>query len=174
MPRCAVPLLEPQKAFPGFLFRYKSTFTTTNERATPVVDFVNRIVGRLAGDEAGCVHRDVSLKPGEVLLRLNGACVQVDREVPRGGDRCLYPVWGPATLHGRKALCVTRGQVERTFIRGNMVMEHRCPAGPVESPDGPQRRAPVRPLAAIVDSFGGKAECTVCCDWAIAPNNLKR
>ncbi len=120
-----VPLLEKHRTLPGFLFRYKSSFSASNERAQPVVDFVNRMVALLSA-EPSTLGRDVRLQPGHVVFALNGACLSVatPQRPPAGGVD--YPVSGSATIHGREALRIVDGRVRRTIVRGNLVARTRA------------------------------------------------
>src|SRR5690606_26511340 len=127
-----VPLLEEHRTLPGFSFRYKSTFSTSNEAARPVVEFVNRMVAYLADDAQSGPRQDVRLRPGQVLFGLNGACLRVSapQRPPAGGVD--YPASGGATMHGRRALRIVEGRVRRTLVRGNLVI-----ASPRSTSSGP-------------------------------------
>jgi len=126
----SIPLLEEHRTLPGFLFRYKSTFSTSNEDAQPVVEFVNRMVASLSDDQPGGPGLDVRLRPGQVLFGLNGACLRVAApKHPSCAAGVGYPVSGSATIHGRRALRIVEGRVRRTLIRGNLVATPLRPNG---------------------------------------------
>lgn len=142
-----VPLLEKHRILPGFLFRYKSTFSVDDETAQPMVDFVNRMVARLSdGDSAG-LGREVKLRPGSVVFALNGCCLQVSP--PRGcaEDGVEYAVSGSATIHGRRALRIIDSRVERTLVRCNLL-----PASGEPNSSGPDLDAREGQVAALLES----------------------
>lgn len=117
-----VPLLERHPTSSGYVFRYKSTFSTDNDEAKPVVEFVNRMVAALSREQVDGPAYDVELRPGHVLFAFNGAGLQVSvAELPPPGG-VAYPVSGSATIHGRGALRIVDGRVRRTLVRGNMIL----------------------------------------------------
>lgn len=113
-----IPLLEEHRTMPGFLFRYKSTFTAVSGDAQPVIEFVNRMVTRLSCQGE---RQDIVLRPGSMVFALNGCCLGVNSPDGPAEAGAEYPVWGNGTIHGRDALKVVKGRVERTIVRCNLV-----------------------------------------------------
>lgn len=113
------PLLEKDPNYGGYLLRAKSTFSSSNPKAEPVVEFTNRMIEFLGTQKAPDTYLEVSLLPGEVYLALNGAGLAINSNPGYEADGYAYPVQGAATIHGRGKLAAVDGKINRTLARGN-------------------------------------------------------
>lgn len=118
----AKPLLEYCHHTDKYLFRAKSTFSSTNKEAYRVVHFVNRILDYLASSKQPDSYHQQILEPGEVYFSLNGSGLQIDLNASYNCDNVAYPVIGLGCVHGRAKLRSKNNQIKRTLIRGNSLL----------------------------------------------------